>query len=153
MPFRTILVTLLIGMLLSLIVLGSSVAFNDIVSLSVVGLYSSYLLVCTLLLWRRLKGEIRPYSETAPAIGPGRLHWGPWRVPEPIGAINNLFACVYLVFLLFWNFWPPATPVKASTMNFSLLMFGATILFSVIWWLIRARKTFTGPIQEVELGE
>ena len=63
-------------MLLSLIILGSSVAFNDIVLLSVVGLYSSYLLVCSLLLWRRLQGSIKPFDESTVFIGPGKLHWG-----------------------------------------------------------------------------
>ena len=138
-------------MLLSLIILGSSVAFNNIISLSVAGFYSSYLLPCGFLLWRRLTGAIKPRDEDMSIIGPGRLCWGPWRIPEPFGTLNNIFACLYLVIILFWSFWPPVTPVSPSTMNFSILVFGATVLFSVVWYCARARKHFTGPIVEREL--
>ena len=138
-------------MLLSLIILGSSVAFNNIISLSVAGLYSSYLLCCALLLWRRLKGSIRPADDNATRVGPGNLHWGPWRVPEPFGTVNNIFACLYLVLILFWSFWPPATPVTPPTMNFSVLVFGATILFSLAWYLARGKAEFSGPIEEFDV--
>lgn len=76
-PIYTIGVTTVISILLSLIILGSSVAFNNIVSLSVVGLYSSYLLSCSLLLWRRINGSIKPPDSTALRLGPSELHWGP----------------------------------------------------------------------------
>ena len=137
-------------MLLSLIVLGSSVAFNNIVSLSIAGLYSSYLLTCALLLWRRLGGKIKPHSDSVDDFRPGGLQWGPWRLSEPYGALNNTFACIYLVLLLFWTFWPPVTPVTPSTMNFSCLVFGSAILFSLGWYMYRGRKEFTGPVVEVD---
>lgn len=137
-------------MLLSLIVLGSYIAFNNIISLSVAGLYSSYLLSCGLLLWRRLNGKIKPHNDNVSIVRSGNLHWGPWRLAEPFGIINNLFACFYLVLLLFWSFWPPAPPLKPSEMNFSVLVFGGTILFSLGWYVIKGRKEFSGPIVEVE---
>ena len=137
-------------MLLSLIILGSSVAFSNIISLSIAGLYSSYLICCSLLLWRRVTGKIKPHNETVTAVGHGRLYWGPWRVPEPFGTLNNIFACLYLTLLLFWIFWPPALPVTPATMNFSVLVFGGTIIFSLIWYGIRGRKQFSGPIVEID---
>ena len=137
-------------MLLSLIILGSSVAFNNIVNLSVAGLYSSYLLTCSLLLWRRVTGKIKPYNDMVSAVGHGRLHWGPWRLPEPLGTLNNAFACLYLVLLLFWSFWPPATPVTPSTMNFSVLVFGSVIIFSILWYTVKGREQFSGPVVEVD---
>ena len=150
-PIYTIAVTTIISMLLSLIILGSSVAFNNIVPLSVAGLYFSYLLSCGLLLWRRTKGDIKPHSDTVDAVGHGRLYWGPWRIPEPLGTINNVISCLYLVLLLFWSFWPPATPVTPSTMNFSILVFGATIMFSLVWHVIKGRKQFNSPVREVNV--
>ena len=139
-------------MLLSLIILGSSVAFSNIISLSVAGLYSSYLLTCALLLWRRVSGDIKPYSKDANYVGHGFLYWGPWRVPEPLGTVNNVFACVYLTLLLFWSFWPPALPVTPSTMNFSVLVFGASIIFSIVWYVVRGHRHFSGPVMEVASG-
>lgn len=140
-------------MLLSLIVLGSSVAFNIIVSLSVVGLYSSYFLICSLLLWRRVTGAIKPSEEATILVGPGRLFWGPWRIPEPWGTLNDGFACLYLTLLLFWSFWPQTLPVVPSTMNFSSLVFVVTILCSIIWNVGRGRERFKGPVVEVDLAQ
>jgi choline transport protein len=63
-PVLAVVVTTVFSCLLALIVLGSSTAFNDIVSLSVVGLFSSYLMVACLLLWRRVRGDIKLYDNT-----------------------------------------------------------------------------------------
>lgn len=71
-PIYTIGFTTLVSVLLSFITLGSSVAFNNIVNLSVTGLYSSYLLSCALLLWRRLqRGRIQPYNARPTEVRPG----------------------------------------------------------------------------------
>ena len=126
-------------------------AFNDIVSLSVIGLYSSYLLCCSLFLWRRCTSSIKPHSDSVTVIGPGRLHWGVWRIPGVFGIGNNIFACLYLVLLVFWSVWPPSTPVTPATMNFSVLIWGATLLFAVLWYMAVARKVYKGPIVEVQL--
>ncbi|KAI0539934.1 putative GABA permease [Xylaria digitata] len=151
-PVYTVAFTTMISVLLSLIILGSSVAFNNIVNLSIAGLYSSYFLCCSLLLWRRIQpGSIKPYSQDVAKVGPGNLHWGPWHVPGFLGIANNLFACVYLFVLWFWAFWPPVTPVTPETMNFSVLTFGATILGAIIWYFVRGKKEYKGPIVEVEM--
>ena len=36
-------------------------------------------------------------------------------------------------------------------MNYSVLVFGAVILFSVAYYLMVARKTYVGPLVEVEV--
>ncbi|KAL6161231.1 hypothetical protein ACJQWK_08203 [Exserohilum turcicum] len=51
-PVNTIIITAVISMLLSTIALGSYVAFSNIVNLSIGGLYASYFIICSLLLWR-----------------------------------------------------------------------------------------------------
>ncbi|KAF2178040.1 amino acid transporter [Zopfia rhizophila CBS 207.26] len=148
-PIYAVFVTLIISMLLSLITLGSSVAFTQIGSLSTAGLYASYLLVCSLLLWRRVTGSIKPASNETSVVGPDNLYWGPWRLSEPLGTLSNGFACVYLLLLWFWCFWPPASSVRPETMNFSSLVFGSVVLFSILWYVVRARHTFRGPLREV----
>ncbi|KAI0814706.1 putative GABA permease [Xylaria sp. FL0064] len=151
-PVYTIACTTTISVLLSLIVLGSSVAFNNIVNLSIAGLYASYLLCCTLLLWRRLQPNgVKPYNSEARKVGPGRLYWGPWHLPGLLGIFNNIFACLYLLFLWFWSFWPPVTPVVPATFNFNILTFGATTLFAVVWYFAKGRKSYQGPVVEIEL--
>ncbi|KAF7929298.1 uncharacterized protein EAE98_005217 [Botrytis deweyae] len=151
-PIYTIAFTTVVSVLLSLIILGSGVAFNNIVNLSIAGLYSSYLICCGLLLWRRLQSPgIKAYNPRILRLGPDNLHWGPWRIPGILGVLNNAFACVYLFVLWFWAFWPPQTPVVPATMNFSILTFGATVLFAVFWYLVDGRKSYQGPLIEIEL--
>ena len=52
----------LIPCLLTLIYIGSSTAYEDVISLSVCGLYGSYFFPCVCLLWRRCTGQIRKSS-------------------------------------------------------------------------------------------
>lgn len=121
-------------------------------NLSAVGLYSSYLLCASLLLWRRLQPTgILPFDPNISKVGPGNLRWGPWRIPGILGVINNVFACIYLLVIWFWSFWPPATPVTPETMNFSALTWGSMLLFAIIWYLIVGKKEYVGPIVEIEL--
>jgi amino acid transporter len=135
--------------LLSLVALGSSVALNALLSLIIAALFSTYLLVTTLLLWRRTTGAIQPYVVGAESLDADSLAWGPWKLPEPFGVLNNVFACVYCVFLLFWSLWPQYTPTTPTTMNWSVLIWGFVVLASVTWWVLRARHYFKGPIREV----
>lgn len=73
------------------------------------------------------------------------LIWGPWHLPGILGIINNAYACVYMVFVIFWSVWPPDAHVTAETMNYSVLITGAVLLLSAIWYFVRARKTYRGP--------
>ncbi|KAK4031494.1 amino acid/polyamine transporter I [Parachaetomium inaequale] len=149
LPVNCVLVTLTITVLLSLVALGSSVALNALLSLVIAALFSTYLLVIVLLLWRRTTGAIQPYIVGSDSVDADNLAWGPWKLPEPFGVLNNVFASIYCVFLLFWSFWPQYTLTTSTTMNWSVLILGFVVLASIVWWLLRARHYFKGPIREV----
>ena len=149
MPRVAVVTTLVITMLLSLIALGSDVALQALLSLAIAALFSSYLLVCGLLLWRRSTAAFQPFGIDPSAMKPNQLYWGPWRIPEPFGTINNVFACLYSILLLFWSFWPQSTPTTVAGANWSVLVFGSVVIFSVLWYGIHARHHFKGPIKEV----
>ncbi|KAL9119505.1 MAG: hypothetical protein Q9187_003940 [Circinaria calcarea] len=154
LPLVSIGVTAIIAVLLSLISLGSSVAFNDVVSLSINGLYTSYLIGNSLLLYRRLTGDIKPSSLTQDTLTntmDGDLRWGAFRIPEPFGTINNIFGCAYMIVVLIFSFFPTATNPTAATMNYSSLMVGAVILFAVPYYFLYARKIYKGPVVEVDI--
>ena len=163
----------IIPALIALIYIGSPTVFEDVVSLSTSGLYASYLIPCSLLLWRRVTGQIQsqfpdagvndsflpalanmhmPESKEDEVVQP-QLRWGPWRLPGLVGIINNVYACVYILFVLFWSFWPPSTPATPSTMNYSVLMTGATILFSIVYYFIWGKKQYMGPLLERDVRE
>ena len=147
--------TTTISALLALIGIGSSVAFNDIISISVVGLYASYLVATILLLWRRVTGTIRPAFETpiestifnAPN---SILTWGPFKMPRVIGALVNSLAIAYMIIVFLFAFWPPALPVGPASMNYACLVFGVTVLLSVAWYIVHGRKVYKGPVVEAE---
>jgi choline transport protein len=182
-----------IAALLTLIYIGSSAAFNDVISLTITGFYGSYLMPAAFLLYRRIKGEILPRGTvidtsvpadaTKPAASgsssspdtskkashsPGqdidsdseltnivnaKLIWGPFRLPGLLGTINNLYACCYMVFVIFWSVWPPATPVTASTMNYSVVVTGGVMILSAIWYFVRAKDVYKGPLIDSEVAE
>jgi amino acid transporter len=199
-PKYAVFTVAIIAALLVLIYIGSAVAFNDVISLTITGFYGSYFLPCALLLWHRVKGHILPYEKREhiphqPALDPmvgaaegdtvlektstdkelnippalgglasgngetvtghveAKLIWGPWRIPGLLGTINNAYACVYMIFVIFWSVWPPATPVQADTMNYSVVVTGGVLILSGIWYFVRARKVYRGPILEEEVAD
>lgn len=134
--------------------------------MSVSGFYISYFIPSSLLLYHRIKGQILEFSSAHPSdpnffFAPSsdgddkvvkmKLVWGPWRVPGMLGIINNAFACVYLVVVVFWSFWPPEANVTPQNMNYSILVTGSVILFSVIYYLVYGRRQYVGPLVEEEV--
>jgi amino acid transporter len=227
-PIVAILVTTIFAALLVVIYVGSKVAFNDVISLTITGFYGSYFLPCAFLLYHRVKGRILPYgsqlprkleqlapsadgtldeeagiqtvqnneAETRAASDKGaeiqvvqvddeiqaapdkeaeiqevpnedeiwstsvpssvseellepRFVWGPWHLPGILGTINNAYACVYMIYVIFWSFWPPATPVSAKTMNYSIVVTGGVLILSGVWYVVRGKREYKGPVNEV----
>ena len=142
---------MLISFLLSLIVLGSSTAFNDLVELTVAGLNSSYLIASGLLLYRRCTGGIVPrdLSHACKDSDDAKLVFGPWYIPGMYGIAVNAFACVYLIILIFFCMWPSELPVTAENMNYTALVTAAVIAFSTGYYYFWARRIYTGPVVEI----
>ena len=121
--------------ILGLINIGSTTAFNAIVSIAVVGLQLSYLLPICLMLWRRLT---RPSS-----LPPAAWSLGKWGVP--VNCLSIVFLIYTCIFLLF----PPYQPVTPANMNYASLIFGAICVGSLIYWFISGRKNYRGPVMEL----
>lgn len=159
LPAAAIAITCIIPGLLNLIVIGSTVAFNALISLSLVAYYFTYFVSIALLLYRRLTSAIRNPDPSAPPTpvmlnqetGEYDLSWGPWRVPGWLGITINITACAYLLVIFIFAFFPPTTPVNAVTMSYSSLMFGATVLYSIAYYYIWAKKNYNGPVVEIAL--
>ncbi|KUL82168.1 hypothetical protein ZTR_09559 [Talaromyces verruculosus] len=160
-PVNAVIFTATVSTLLGLIPLGSSVAFNDLTSMSTSGLYLSYMVCCILLLYRRLTGGIIDPSEPSNAdMSPAdyeqkvntagaKLVWGPFHVKGIFGVAINVFAIVYLLITVFFSFWPPAAEVTVSTMNYSAVGTVGTMALSLLYYFIRARHVYEGPIVEI----
>lgn len=150
--------TSFVAAILALINIGSTNAFNGVISVSIAGLFSSYLLTSSLLLYRRCTGAILPsnaaFDHRSPSVtedGMVRAIWGPWRLPGAFGIANNVFACMYLIFVFFFSFWPTYKEVTPATMNWSILVTGVIATLSTVYYFVWARKTYHGPVVEVSL--
>jgi choline transport protein len=150
-PRNAVMTTAIISAIISLINIGNPTAFNGVISVSIAGLLGSYFMASSLLLYRRITGGIRePDSDDSVTNTMGaHLTWGPWRLRGVIGIANNIFACCFILFALFFCFWPPYREVSPQTMNWASLVTGVVLLFSVLYYFVRARKVYTGPLIEI----
>ncbi|KAF2704304.1 amino acid transporter [Pleomassaria siparia CBS 279.74] len=158
-PVVAIVVVTLCSALLALINIGNNVAFNGTISLVLEGFYLSYLLAIGLFLWRRMRGDMDnpdPVLSFNSATHSDEtldtaLHWGPWRLKGYMGIANNIVACSYLLLLIFFSFWPTQLDVSnAEYMNWAVLVTGFILIFSIGYYLIWAKQSYTGPIVEVD---
>ncbi|KAH8660815.1 amino acid transporter-like protein [Tricladium varicosporioides] len=157
-PTVAIVTTTTFSLLIGLISVGSPTAFNGVVSLTLAALYSSYLIACVLLLWRRCTGTIKSAQDDKAAFtnmpgSAGNLTWGPFRIQGLIGILINIFAIFYILVILIFTFCPPKIPVTAVTMNYSSLVFGATALLSGLYYIFWAHKTYKGPVIEIDISQ
>ncbi|KAK1063747.1 hypothetical protein LTR74_009222 [Friedmanniomyces endolithicus] len=121
--------------ILALIQLGSTLAFNIIVSLSVLGLMSMYMLSIGCVFLKRLKGEPLPYA---------RWSLGRW------GFAINGFALFYSAFLLVWCCFPSYLPVTTSTANWAPVVWAAVIIIAYVVYAIWGKHHYTAPVEFVE---
>ena len=121
----------IISALLSIIYVGSSTAFNAIISLQAMALCVSYMPPITFLALRRIFG-----NEPQP---------GPFTMGRA-GLAVNLLALAYLIFVVIWMPFPQILPVTGSNMNYAGPLLGAIILGALLDWVISGRKRFKVPV-------
>ncbi|KAF4947685.1 hypothetical protein FSARC_13901, partial [Fusarium sarcochroum] len=114
LPLRSMLLTNSIVIILGLLYLGASTAFNAIISACVVGLGLSYLIPIAVLLVRGR--HILPRSE---------FSLGRW------GYAINISAALYLVFIEILFLFPSTPHPTASTMNYAIVILGGILCFAI----------------------
>jgi amino acid transporter len=134
-PSNAILLSSLIAALLSLINIGSTTAFNAIISLQVVSLMFTYTVSISCVLYRRVR-----HPELLP-----RARWSLGKLGVPI----NLLGLAYTLFSFFWSFWPTYTPVTAVDFNWSVLIFVTVLIFCVVVYFVEGKRVYKGPVQEI----
>jgi amino acid permease (GABA permease) len=113
--------------ILGLPYLWNVTAYAAVTSIAVIGLYIAYVLPTFL--------RLRQGDDFEP--GPWQL--GRWS--RPIGII----AVAWVAFITILFMLPQVSPVDAATFNYTPIAVLVVLGFAGIWWLVSARKWFTGP--------
>lgn len=107
--------------------LWNATAYFAVTSIAVIGLYIAYVLPTFL---RLRQGD--------------RFERGPWhlgRWSRPIGVV----AVVWVGFITVLFMLPQRSPVTRDTFNYAPIAVLVVLGFAGIWWLLSARRWFTGP--------
>lgn len=131
-PLAAICVTCASVVLLSLIVIGSTTAFNILLSLESVALLCSYLVPILCVITKRIKGERLPPS----SFSLGRA-----------GLFVNIIAAAFLILGAVMLFFPAAPHPTPQTMNWSCLIFCVTLMFSWIYYFFVGRNKYVAPVE------
>lgn len=137
-PAYAIGLTSLITIALSLINIGSTTAFNAIISLQLASLMLTYAVSIGCVLIRRL-------------LHPELLPTARWSLGRFAVAVN-VGGFTYAIFAFFWCFWPGTTPVELKTFNWSVLIFVAIAVISITMYVFKGRYVYDGPVALVQTG-
>ncbi|KAJ5645398.1 hypothetical protein N7507_011409 [Penicillium longicatenatum] len=134
-PLNSVMVSLGVTILLSLINVGSQVALNAIISLTITSLMSAYIVSIGCVLLKRLRGE---------ALPPHRWSLGRF------GMAVNIGAMAFLLPIFVFAFFPLSTSVTRETMNWSVVMYVGVIGSATIYYWAKGRHHFVPPVALVQ---
>lgn len=156
LPLNALFLTAALVIVFGLIFLGSSSAFNAILSSSVVALGVSYAIppAANVLQGRKKLPADRSF------VLPGALGW-----------FANLLGIAYVIITTVLFVFPPVLPVTGSNMStyhnhetpspiipelikldYCVVAFAIILIISVIQWFVDGRKNFTGPRTDIDLS-
>jgi len=107
--------------------LWNATAYAAVTSIAVIGLYIAYVLPTFLRLRRGARFERGPW------------HLGRWS--RPVGVVAVAWVCVISVLFML----PTVRPVTWASFNYTPVAVLAVLGFAGGWWLVSARRWFTGP--------
>lgn len=135
MPFNAVYLSTFLAVLISLVSLGSSFAFNVIASLSLLALMSTYMLSIGCVLLRRVRGD---------ALPPAR--WSLGRLGLPVNAL----AVAYSGFVVVLSCFPDAVGPGPLDANWAPAIWGAVVLLSIFAYVFHGKNHFTPPVMFIE---
>ncbi|KAH7396336.1 amino acid permease [Pyrenochaeta sp. MPI-SDFR-AT-0127] len=136
-PVRAVLVVTILQMLLGFIYLGSSTAFNAVLSMAVLGLYASYLIpIVYFMIYGRPNFTARDF--------------GPFRLPKGMGLALNLLSCAWLVLAMVFSTFPIFMPVSAQNMNYSIVVMMGWVVIGGVYYFASGRRKFEVPVVDRE---
>ncbi|KAJ5612272.1 hypothetical protein N7510_005466 [Penicillium lagena] len=129
LPLNALMLSVVVVICFGCIFMGSSSAFNAIISASVVALDLSYGIPIAI---NCLQGR--------KALPPGK-----WKLPNAVGWVVDIVALSYISLTTVLFVFPPDRKLTGSNMNYCIAAFAVIIMISVFQWVVDGRKNFTGP--------
>jgi amino acid permease (GABA permease) len=126
-PTNSVWLAVVGAFVLTLPALWNTTAYAAVTSIAVIGLYTAYVIPVFL--------RVRQGS---------RFERGPWhlgRWGRPVGIVASVWvAFIFILFML-----PTASPISFTNFNYTSIAFLVVLGGAGVWWLVSARKWFTGP--------
>ncbi|CAI7668529.1 unnamed protein product [Penicillium viridicatum] len=137
-PICSVLVSTIITVLLSLINIGSTAAFNAVASVMIAALFTTYILPIAAVIRVRFQPG---------GIPPSRFSLGIF------GLAINVFSLAWLCFAIIFTFFPTAYNPTPVDMNWSILVFGAVVIFAIGLYIVHGRRVYRSPVTQVRKVE
>ncbi len=134
-PMNAIFVSFVVTCLLSLINIGSTIALNNITSLSLSAILASYIISIGLIFWRRLTN--RPLLPSK------------FTLSKPVALVLNAYSLAFLVIVFVFTFFPGSPNPTAAMFNFAIVIFAGVMIFAGIYYVVAARHIYDGPVEYV----
>lgn len=132
LPLNSIMVSFCITVGLSLINIGSTVAFNSVASLGTCAILSSYAISISCMFMKRWRKE--PLLPSRFSLG----IFGIW-----VNGMSVLYLCIAITFAFFPTFPHPTLDL----MNWNILIYGIVVIFSLGYFVVKGRKRYNGPVE------
>lgn len=106
----------------------------NIASLSTCAIIASYIVSISGITLKRIRGE---------QLLPSKFDLG--RAGLPL----NIVSSVFLIFVFLFSFFPMGPKLTPAGMNWSILMFGGTMILSLVYYLVKGRNVYVGLVEYV----
>lgn len=132
-PVQSVVLVTVAQMLLGFIYLGNSTAFNAILSMAILGMYTSYLLP---IVYMTLYGRRQLTSG----------QFGPFKLGNLFGPPINVAAICWLLLAIVFSTFPTLQPVTTQNMNYAIVVMGGWLVAGVAFYFVAGKRRYSGPI-------
>ncbi|KAG5744666.1 hypothetical protein H9Q70_012633 [Fusarium xylarioides] len=139
-PVYAVVVVIVLQMLLGLIYLGNTTAFNAILSMSIIGMYVSYAFPIIAMLFARKS------IQTSNGFGPFKLG----RIAGPAA---NVISLIWITVVVIFSTFPSAMPVTPQNMNYSIVVLSGWLFAGIAYYVLRGKYKFEVPVVDLDVVE
>lgn len=129
----------MLEVLLGLIYLGNSTAYNAILSMSVLGMYVSYIIPIVYMIVYGRKNVMK------------KRQYGPFRLGDEFGLVVIVAAVIWFIVAIVFCTFHSVQPVTAQNMNYSVVFMGGWLFLGAICYFGFGQRKYQGPIGIMKL--